>query len=301
MDANEQGLFAAIAKAAKFAKDEIAKLRSDFTSLSKLPGPPGADGKRGERGEIGPRGEAGVAGKDGQRGVAGPRGPAGKDGAPGKDGIDGQDGDVGPMPKHQWRGTELRFQQSKKKWGDWVDLRGQSGSGRVMVGVGGDFDPSTLPVADETPTPTEVIVKQDGVWVRASWDYFAGWVGGGGGAPADTGIVEAAEDLFAGALVNIFDDGGFFRARLATAAQEGYEAMGYVLTEALTESPALIYFEGTNTAVSGMSGGAAYLTSSPGYAGPIAPKGPGSVVQRVGFAYSESSLNFQAGVPLTRA
>ena len=41
MDANEQGLFAALAKAAKFAKDEIAKLRSDFTSLSKLPGPPG--------------------------------------------------------------------------------------------------------------------------------------------------------------------------------------------------------------------------------------------------------------------
>lgn len=300
MDANEQGLFAAIAKAAKFAKDEIAKLRSDFTSLSKLPGPPGADGKRGERGEIGPRGEAGVAGKDGQRGVAGPRGPSGKDGAPGKDGIDGQDGDVGPMPKHQWRGTELRFQQSKKKWGDWVDLRGQSGSGRVMVGVGGDFDPSTLPVADETPTPTEVIVKQDGVWVRATWDYFTGWVGGGG-APADTGIIEAAEDLFAGALVNIFDDGGFFRARLAHALEEGYEAMGYVLTEALAETPATVYFEGTNTAVIEMNAGAAYLTNEPGVAGPLAPKGSGRVVQRVGFAYSPTSLNFQAGIPITRA
>ena len=300
MDANEQGLFAALAT-------KLRDLQRAFTDLSKQPGPIGLDGKKGDTGPRGADGDPGVAGKDGQRGDPGPRGAPGKDGRNGVDGEKGATGDegpIGPMPKHQWRGSELRFQQTKKKWGSWVDLRGPSGGGRVAIAggeSGSEFDPSALPPAVATPTPTEVIVKQDGVWVRASWDYFAGWVGGGGGAPADTGIVEAAEDLFAGALVNIFDDGGFFRARLATAAQEGYEAMGYVLTEALTESPALIYFEGTNTAVSGMSGGAAYLTSSPGYAGPIAPKGPGSVVQRVGFAYSESSLNFQAGVPLTRA
>jgi len=193
VNANEQGLIAALAKAVQFAKSELQKLRADFTDLSKQAGPPGADGKRGERGDVGPRGENGVAGKRGERGDPGPRGPAGKDGAPGKDGADGKDGDVGPMPKHQWRGTELRFQQSQKKWGAWVDLQGPSGGGRVLLsGVGGSgFDPDSLPLADETPLPTEVIVKQNGVWVRASWDYFTGWVG----APAPTGVTVNGETV----------------------------------------------------------------------------------------------------------
>lgn len=296
MDANEQGLFAALAT-------KLRDLQRAFTDLSKQPGPIGLDGKKGDTGPRGADGNTGVAGKDGQRGDPGPRGAPGKDGRNGVDGEKGATGDegpIGPMPKHQWRGSELRFQQTKKKWGSWVDLRGPSGNGVRMVGVGGDFDPSALPSAEDTPTPTEIIVKQDGVWVRASWDYFTGWVGGGG-APADTGIIEAAEDLFAGALVNIFDDGGFFRARLAHALEEGYEAMGYVLTEALAETPATVYFEGTNTAVIDMNAGAAYLTNEPGVAGPLAPNGSGRVVQRVGFAYSPTSLNFQAGIPITRA
>lgn len=32
------------------------------------------------------------------------------------------------MPEHQWEGTKLRFEKEKGIWGDFVELRGQSGS-----------------------------------------------------------------------------------------------------------------------------------------------------------------------------
>ena len=133
MGANEQGLFAALAT-------KLRDLQRAFTDLSKQPGPIGLDGKKGDTGPRGADGAPGVAGKDGQRGDPGPRGSPGKDGRNGVDGEKGATGDegpIGPMPKHQWRGSELRFQQTKKKWGSWVDLRGPSGNGVRMVGVGG--------------------------------------------------------------------------------------------------------------------------------------------------------------------
>lgn len=69
------------------------------------------------------------------------RGPRGQDGRPGKDGRDGKDGksirgaqgiqgiqgiqgNIGPMPRHEWDKTKLRFELPNKKWGPWVDLKG---------------------------------------------------------------------------------------------------------------------------------------------------------------------------------
>lgn len=72
----------------------------------------------------------------------------GKDGLPGKDALPGKDGkpglsikgdpglkgDMGPMPRHEWRGTELRFQQGPDgdNWGAWVDLKGPGGTTTVV-------------------------------------------------------------------------------------------------------------------------------------------------------------------------
>jgi hypothetical protein len=49
--------------------------------------------------------------------------------------LAGADGKPGEMPKHQWNGTKLRFQTAPGKWGPWVDLAGETrvvgfGSGR---------------------------------------------------------------------------------------------------------------------------------------------------------------------------
>ncbi len=309
MDPNEAGLLAVIAK-------RLFTLGLRVENVSKQSGPrgdkgdkgdkgdPGAQGVQGDKGDKGPPGPRGNNGDRGERGTPGLKGEKGDKGAPGLNGASGGPGAagaMGPMPKHQWRGTELRFEKAVDKWGKWVDLRGPGGGRTVISSANGStFDPSTLPVADETPTPTEVLVKQDGEWVRAPWDYLTGWIGAGG-APADTQLIVASEDLFAGALINIFDDAGFFRVRLADASQEGWEAMGYVLDAVTASDEALVYFEGSNTAVTDMNAGAAYLTTNPGVAGPLSPKGSGRVLQRVGFASSPTSLNFQAGTPTTRA
>jgi hypothetical protein len=64
-----------------------------------------------------------------------PRGPPGPQ---------GPQGDIGPMPKHEWRGTELRFEQASGKWGQWVDLQGPAGKVQVFhVGGGGGGAGST--------------------------------------------------------------------------------------------------------------------------------------------------------------
>lgn len=47
----------------------------------------------------------------------------------------------------------------------------------LMRGPPGVGDPNALPAADALPTPTQVIVLQGGVWVRASWAQFAAWMG----------------------------------------------------------------------------------------------------------------------------
>jgi hypothetical protein len=46
---------------------------------------------------------------------------------PGPPGPEGPRGPIGPMPRHEWNGTELRFQLAPDRWGAWVDLKGDKG------------------------------------------------------------------------------------------------------------------------------------------------------------------------------
>lgn len=109
-------------------------------------GLPGAKGDRGEKGARGERGsdglpgEPGVAGRDGLPGPRGPqgeRGPVGPRGPKGEKGDKGDIGATGPMPRHEWRGTEIRFQQAPDRWGPWVDVRGLTSIHTVQQIVGG--------------------------------------------------------------------------------------------------------------------------------------------------------------------
>lgn len=55
---------------------------------------------------------------------------------------DGADGEIGPMPKHEWQGTQLRFEQAPGVWGKWTDLQGPPGPAqevRYVGGVGGAY------------------------------------------------------------------------------------------------------------------------------------------------------------------
>lgn len=84
------------------------------------------------------------------------------------------------------------------------------------------------------------------------------------GIGADIKIAETSEDLSAGDYVNIYDDTGTVKVRLADNSN-GREAHGFVLDAFLTGSNASVYFEGSNTAAaSNAAGDRAYLGTAGG-------------------------------------
>ena len=171
MDSNDRGILTLLAKA-------VRDLREQFAALSREPGPPGKDGAPGKDG---------VDGKDGIgiRGLAGADGRDGANGRDGRDGVDGKDGErgpVGPMPKHEWKGTKLRFQQTGGKWGKWTDLQGPAGKsgGGVFVGGGGSgsgaVNPGAFPIADTIVPDDEMVIVRGGALMRVRVVLQAGGV-----------------------------------------------------------------------------------------------------------------------------
>ena len=121
------------------------------------------------------------------------------------------------------------------------------------------------------------------------------------GIGADTQSIAATEDLAAGDLVNIYNSSGA-KCRKADASTAGKEAHGFVLAAVSNGNNATIYFEGTNTQVTGLTPGVAFLSATtPGLATATAPSATGNVVQRVGFVTSATTLNFQSQVPIVLA
>lgn len=118
------------------------------------------------------------------------------------------------------------------------------------------------------------------------------------GIGADTSSIATSENLAAGDLVNIFNDGGTAKARKADATTAGKEAHGFVLDAVTSPANATVYFEGPNTSVTGLTPGVQYLTTTAGTSSTTAPSASGNIVQRVGFATSATNLNFQSNQPI---
>lgn len=120
------------------------------------------------------------------------------------------------------------------------------------------------------------------------------------GIGADTATITASEALAAGDLVNVWNSTGA-KVRKADASVAGKEAHGFVLAAVSSSASATVYFEGSDTQVSGLTPGVAYLSTTPGLATGTAPSGSGNVVQRVGFVASATLLNFQSNAPVVLA
>lgn len=120
------------------------------------------------------------------------------------------------------------------------------------------------------------------------------------GIGADTASIQASEALAAGDYVNIWNSGGA-RVRKADATVAGKEAHGFVLAAVASGSNATVYFEGTNTAVTGQTPGNVFLSTTAGLGAAAAPSATGNVVQRIGFATSATAVNFQSQPPITLA
>jgi hypothetical protein len=116
------------------------------------------------------------------------------------------------------------------------------------------------------------------------------------GIGADTATITASENLSGGDYVNTWDDGGTLKARKADATTSGKESDGFVLDAVSSGQPALVYFEGRNTALSGLTIGARYYLSAaiPGAPTVTPPSASGNVVQYLGRAISTTSMAFEA-------
>ena len=122
------------------------------------------------------------------------------------------------------------------------------------------------------------------------------------GIGADSKILPASENLAAGDLVNVWTDTGTAKARKADATVAGKEANGFVLAAVTLGQNATVYFDGTNTQLSGLTPGAVYyLSTTAGGVTTTPPSGSGNVVQRVGRAVSATELTFEPGEPITLA
>lgn len=122
------------------------------------------------------------------------------------------------------------------------------------------------------------------------------------GIGADTQVVVTSEALAAGDVVNIWNNAGTPNARKADASVSGKEAMGFVLAAVTSGGNATVYFEGTDTQVTGQTAGVVYLSpTTPGKTTSTPPSASGQVVQRVGYAVSATAVNFNAGQPIVLA
>lgn len=120
------------------------------------------------------------------------------------------------------------------------------------------------------------------------------------GVGADTVSLEASENLAAGDLINIWDDGGTTKIRKANAGAVGTQAHGFVLSAVTSGQNGLVYFEGNNNQVSGLTGGTLYYVDDTvsGGLNATAPSDAGDIVQRAGIATSATSLNVEFGQPI---
>jgi hypothetical protein len=120
------------------------------------------------------------------------------------------------------------------------------------------------------------------------------------GLGADTQAITTSEALAAGDFVNIWNSSGA-KARKADASTAGKEAHGFVLAAFGSGAVATVYFESTNTQVTGQTPGIVYLSTTPAQATTTPPSTAGQVVQQIGLATSATSINFQFQLPITLA
>ena len=120
------------------------------------------------------------------------------------------------------------------------------------------------------------------------------------GIGADTSTISASETLASGDWVNVWNNSGA-KVRKADATTAGKEAHGFVLAAVTSGNPATVYFEGTNTQVSGQTPGPVFLQTTAGVGGPTVPSASGNVVQQVGVAVSATAVNFERNMPVVLA
>lgn len=170
----------------------------------------------------------------------------------------------------------------KEKW--WTKDTINSLNAGVIVGDDAYVRPARMFTNETPPRPTP---------------EFDGGLLADGSVALDkmvTGLLQCAEDVFAGALVNV--PGEEYFVRLAQAVP-GREAYGFVLEAAQTGQWVKVYSYGYDPLMVDLSPGPQFLSTSPGKASASAPTESGTIAQRVGYASDPTTLHFHPTLSVT--
>jgi cyanophycinase-like exopeptidase len=111
------------------------------------------------------------------------------------------------------------------------------------------------------------------------------------GVGPDVTVAEAVENLTAGRYVNIFNDGGVPKVRLADSSNDR-PAHGYVKVTVAIGASATVFFEGPNQDLSGIVAGQRYYLSTAGQPMTAVPVLPTNVIhQFLGVGIDANTIN----------
>ena len=121
------------------------------------------------------------------------------------------------------------------------------------------------------------------------------------GVGPSTKSMLASENMTAPCLVNVWNDGGSFKIRYADAATNK-PANGFLLASVTSGASGNVYFEGEITGMSSITPAKYWLSATvPGGVQTTIPTTTGHIAQYIGTGLSATSLDFEAGEPITRA
>lgn len=118
---------------------------------------------------------------------------------------------------------------------------------------------------------------------------------------AQVTTAEASESISNGDVVNVWDDAGTTKVRKADADSINTRCIGFVKAGYTTGQTATVYLAGNNDALTSLTIGPLYLSTTAGGVTSTPPTGAGEIVQQVGFAVSATSYAFAPGPPVVLA
>lgn len=119
------------------------------------------------------------------------------------------------------------------------------------------------------------------------------------GVANEAATAPASEAIAAGALINLWSNGGVLNMRNADSSVVGKPAHGFILAAVASGATGQYFLPGsTNTGVSGRTIGATEFLGTVGAVTETAPTTSGSVVQQVGVASSATALVFNPQAPI---
>lgn len=122
------------------------------------------------------------------------------------------------------------------------------------------------------------------------------------GIGATVVVVPLTESAAAGDFINLFENAGVPSGRLANATNDTKPAHGFVMSAVAANASAVVYVDGENTVLTGLSTGARYyLSTSPGKVTATPPSASGNIVQLVGVACNKTTVGFVQSMPVSLA